>query len=119
MTKSPYYGLSLYWTFLAGRQKSIITRPDCTWFYSVPMTLSCRFQICKVVNDPKGEHTLDSEAKKWATKVAKENKAIHEYSRLLQNLITGSHNGDKKVDFQIRTFVLPQIILLEGGPDQV
>jgi hypothetical protein len=52
------------------------------------------FQIYKILNDVKGDNTLDQEAKKWATKVAKETKAIREYGKMLKTLLT---DGDKKV----------------------
>ncbi|XP_064636738.1 protein nervous wreck-like isoform X2 [Lineus longissimus] len=49
--------------------------------------------VRKLAFDTKGDNSLEQEAKKWATKVAKETKAIREYGKTLKVLLT---DGDKK-----------------------
>ena len=49
--------------------------------------------------DPKGDFTLDDEAKKWASKVAKENRSIREYSKMLRQLLTQSIGNKVRLNF--------------------
>ena len=47
------------------------------------------FQCNKISRENGAAHHLDKEARKWATKIAKENKSIREYQRALKLLGTG------------------------------
>ncbi|XP_074649668.1 F-BAR and double SH3 domains protein 2-like [Tubulanus polymorphus] len=53
--------------------------------------------VRQLVSDPKSDqHNLDNEAKKWASKVVKETKAIKEHSKAIRTLLTQS-TAEKEV----------------------
>ena len=54
------------------------------------------------------QHTLDKEARKWATRIAKENKAVRDAQRGLQQLQEQQNSSDKKVTYRCpKTLELP------------
>lgn len=49
------------------------------------------FQCNKVSKDHNAEHAVEKEARKWATKIAKETRAIKDYNKTLKALQTGEY----------------------------
>ena len=61
------------------------------------------FQCNRVTKDHNGELQLEKEARKWATKIAKENKIITEYNRNIKSLQEPS--PDEIVSWQIGSLI--------------
>ena len=54
-------------------------------------------QVTKCSGEHNAQHQLNKEARKWATKIAKENKTIRESTKQLQQLEEQKANGTRKV----------------------
>ena len=69
------------------------------------------FQCNKISRENGAAHHLDKEARKWATKIAKENKSLREYQRALKLLGTGDR-------VNITVFLCPKHCYLKVGKDK-
>lgn len=65
------------------------------------------FQCSTITKEQNAAHQLEKEARKWATKIAKETRAMRDYSRTLRNL--QGQSGSDKVWFDF--FPLPNLYI--------